>query len=768
MNRMTSVLGTNGLESLPSHIALIGNAPPRRCGIATYTADCHRALTSRHSQLRIDYYAMDDGAGSIVYPDHIRTIVTEDRVEYAAAAQAIDASGAEAIWLQHEFGIFGGPAGSHILHLLERSSMPLVVTLHTVLERPNADEDQVFRAIIDRAEHLIVMAESGRDILVNHYGVAAERISVIPHGVPDRPLVPTAEIKPRFGLQGRKLILTFGLLAPDKGIDTMIRAMPAILERHPETLYLVLGATHPNLVRREGEKLRHGLKALAASLDVTEHVRFLDDYLDLPRLLDYLQAADIYVTPYNNPAQVTSGTLSYAIGMGKPIVSTPYVHAREILSGDHGILVPFRDSAALATSIVSLLDDDDLRARYASRAYARGRGMLWEKSADRVVSLLAKARGRPFIRTAAKHTREIRPPDLRAVARMSDDTGILQHGRFSIPDRNHGYCLDDNARALMLVTQIEDLDEVVRERWSSIYGGFVEHAWNEQAGGFRNFMRFDRGWCEDIGSEDSRGRAVWALGVTARDHPHPQYRDWARHLLSRCLPSTEGFGAARSRAFVMLGLAALSGTRHCPADVSPRLVWHGEVLLARLSRWRRPGWVWFEDVLAYDNARLPEALLHAGRVLDRQDFLDAGLVALSWLIDRQTADEGHFRAVGSESFGRRYAEPLPFDQQPLEAQATIDACTAAFAVTGDPIWLAHAKTAYDWFLGRNDVGIALATGEDGGCYDGLMPRGVNRNQGAESILAFQLSNCAMLRLGRAAAADSSGNRLAQEIVAAQV
>jgi glycosyltransferase involved in cell wall biosynthesis len=768
MNQITALIGTRGRNSLPSHIALIGNSPPRRCGIATYTADCHRALAARHPQLRIDYYAMDDGVGDIAYPENIRTIAADDRVAYAAAAQAIDASGAEAIWLQHEFGIFGGAAGAHILHLLERSALPLIATLHTVLDQPTPDQDLVFRAIIDRAEHLIVMADFGRAILEQRYGVAPERISVIPHGVPHRPLVPSADIKPRFGLEGRNVVLTFGLLAPDKGIDMMIRAMPEILARHPDTLYLVLGATHPNLVRREGEKLRDSLNALAASLGVADNVRFLDEYLELPQLLDYLQAADIYVTPYANPAQVTSGTLSYAVGMGKPVVSTPYVHAREILSDDHGILVPFRDSQALAAAINRLLDDDALRAGFAARAYARGRGMLWETCADRVVALLGAARRPPPLRMAAARNPGICPPDLRAVERMSDDTGIYQHGRFSIPDRNHGYCLDDNARALMLLARMDGVDPRIRDRWTSVYGGFVEHAWNEDVSGFRNFMRFDRSWCEDIGSEDSRGRAVWALSVTVRDHPHPQYRDWARHLLERCLPPTERLGSPRTRAFVMLGLAALSETPNPPADGAAQLAALGEELLALLSAARRPRWVWFEDVLAYDNARLPEALLRAGHALGRRDFIKAGVTSLNWLIDRQTADEGHFRAVGSESFGRRHADPLPFDQQPLEAQATIDACAAAFAATGDAGWLVHARTAYDWFLGRNDLGIPVAVPEDGGCFDGLTPRGVNRNQGAESILAFQLSNCTMSRLSRAGQSDFDGNPLAREIVAAQV
>ena len=716
--------------------------------------------------MKIDCYALDDGSAGIAYPGDAHLIAEDDRIAYAVAAQAIEASGAEVIWLQHEFGIFGGRAGSHVLHLLERTSLPLVVTLHTVLERPDPEQERVMRALVVRAAHIIVMAEFGREILMRNYCVAGDRITVIPHGVPDRPLVEADEMKPRFGLEGRKVILTFGLLAPDKGIDTMIGAMPAIVARHPEALYLVMGATHPHLVRREGEALRERLQQQAIDFDVAENVRFIDRYVDLPELLDRLQSADLYVTPYRNPEQVTSGTLSYAFGMGKPIVSTPYVHAREILAGDAGILTPFGDSGAMADAIIALLDSPKLRACYAARAHARGRSMSWSQYAAHAADILGAVRGMTSGRSRAPLVTALLAPDIAAVVRMSDSTGILQHGQFSIPDRHHGYCLDDNARALMLIAQMDDLEPAVRQRWTSIFGGFVEYAWNADSSRFRNFMRFDRSWCEDVGSDDSFGRAVWALGITARDHPEDQYRDWAAHLLDRCLPAAPCLQSPRARALVMLGTTALAEAHGLSERSSHIVASFGDELLALLAASRRPDWAWFEVVLAYDNARLPEALLRAGMLLDRQDFLKTGLETLGWVADRQTADEGQFRAVGTESFGRIYADPLPYDQQPMEAQAMIDACCAAYAASGDDIWRAQARAAYDWFLGANDAGIALASVADGGCFDGLMPQGVNRNQGAESILALQLSSCAMARLERTASQAGQRNRLARTNVSA--
>lgn len=743
---------------VPDHIVLIGNSPPRRCGIATFTDDCRSALLQRFPNMRIDYYAMDNGKEGIAYPTDVHPIAQDDPVAYSEAARDIEASGADAIWLQHEFGIFGGAAGEYILRLLARTTLPLVTTLHTVLEKPSTDEDRVFRAILERSSQLIVMAEKGRDMLRQLYGVADSRIRVVPHGVPDRPLVEPDVMKAQFGLEGRKIILTFGLLAPDKGIDSMIRAMPAIARKHPEALYIVLGATHPNVVQESGEALRHELEQLATSLGVGEHVAFVDRYLDLPDLLDYLQATDIYVTPYYNPAQVTSGTLSYAVALGKPVVSTPYVHATEILGSSHGMLVPFRDSGALFDAVDTLLSDDDMRGRHARQAYEHGRSMLWTTVAEKAAAMLGQAQQAKVAHLTLRSDHDMLDPDIQAVVRMSDGTGMMQHSIFSVPDRNHGYCLDDNARALILMSQVENLHPTLRDRWTATYASFIQHCWNEDAGRFRNFMRYDRSWCEEVGSDDSFGRAVWALGVTARDAANQQFRDWACHLLDTCLKPAGEITSPRAQAFIMLGCAALIEARGHHEQAATLVDRFGTHMLALLAQSRRPDWAWFEAILAYDNARLPEALLRAAAIADNKEFAACGLQTLAWIIERQTAPDGHFRAVGTESFGRRHAAPLPFDQQPLEAQATIEACAAAYAVDRGSRWIGHAHSAYGWYLGRNDLSQPLATIRDGGCYDGLMPHGVNRNQGAESILALQLSSCAMKKLNRAAEIVPGGNR----------
>ena len=742
-----------------THLALIGNYLPRMCGLATFTTDVHTAMVERFPDLRVDVYAMDDHPGRYSYPPAVTGTIPQDALAgYVDTARKIEASGAQAIWVQHEYGIYGGAAGDHLLTLLDRTTLPVIVTLHTILEKPNADERRVMEALLRRAARVVVMAERGRDILRRVYGASPRQIAMIPHGVPDRALVDAAALKPKFGWAGREVVLTFGLLAPNKGIETMIEALPALIENHPSLLYAVLGSTHPNLVAYEGEAYRDRLKALAADLGVAANVTFIDDFIEHDELIDYLQAADIYATPYTNPAQITSGTLSYAIGVGKAVISTPYVHATEILADGHGVLVDFGEVAAFSREIDRLLSNDRDRDRLIQRAYARGRTMIWPRLAEAMLHEIgAIVAARP--RRIAKSVPMVRPlaADFAAVERMSDSTGMYQHAIYSVPDRRHGYCIDDNARALILTSAME-LDPATRDKWMTVYASFLQYAWNPDIRRFRNFMRFDRSWCEEEGSEDSNGRTIWALGVTARDAVERKHRDWAAMMFDTTASLSLELGSLRAQAFAMLGAAAMLEVRPDHQLASQILQRFPEQHLALLDAARRPEWQWFEIVLAYDNARVPQALIAAGRALGREDYVQAGLATLSWIIDKQTSPEGRFRAIGHESFGRPYAEPLQFDQQPLEAHATVEACAQAFAASGDQRWVDEAERAYGWFLGANDLDLPLATAADGGCFDGLMPTGLNRNQGAESILALQLASCAISGLSKAAQSVAGATR----------
>ncbi|SEN79360.1 Glycosyltransferase involved in cell wall bisynthesis [Sphingomonas gellani] len=732
-------------------LALIGNFLPRKCGIATFTTDCYTALRERFPETHVDVYAMDDRPGRYAYPNAVIAAIPQDDLSaYVAAARQIEASGAQAIWIQHEYGIFGGPAGEHLLAMLDRTTLPVIITLHTILEKPNGDQRRVMEGLLRRADRIVVMADRGGDILRRVYGANAKQIVTIPHGVPDRSLVEPDTLKSRFGWEGREVVLTFGLLAPNKGIETMIEALPAIAVRHPHLLYVVLGATHPHLVEHEGEAYRDRLKAQAERLGVGDNIAFIDEFVEHDALLEYLQAADIYATPYNNPAQITSGTLSYAIGVGKAVVSTPYVHATEILADGHGVLVDFGDSAAFAREIDRLLSSDRDRRRLQERAYARGRTMIWCRLAEATmteVETIVAARPRRIVKSPASP--RMLKPDFAAVERMSDATGMYQHAIYSVPDRRHGYCIDDNARALMLVSQMADLDPAIRDKWMTTYASFVQFAWNPDERRYRNFMRFDRSWCEDVGSEDSNGRTLWALGVTARDATDKKHRDWARSFFDMSGSIALELGSLRAQSFAMLGAAAMLEASPGHALSLSILQRFPDEQVKLLEQARRDDWEWFEAVLAYDNARVPHGLIVAGMALDRADLVDIGLRTLDWIIAKQTSPDGRFRAIGHESFYRPYSEPLKFDQQPLEAQATVEACAAAFAASGDPRWMVEANRAYGWFLGANDLDMPLATATDGGCFDGLMPNGLNQNQGAESILALQLSSCAIWGLSKA-------------------
>ncbi len=727
------ILTPHRSAAVPRKLAMIGTFGPRKCGIATFTTDVVEKLAAYHPEIATQVWALDDPRAPLAY-DGVAGVIRQDEPgDYRDAAAAINAAGVDAVWLQHEYGIFGGPDGAMARELVDRVAAPLILTLHTVLPQPSESQRSVLEHLIQRASRIMVMSLNSRDLLHDVHGVDPALIEVIEHGAPDRPFGRGTSFKAEQGLSGRNVLMTFGLIGPGKGLERVIEALPAIVARHPDTLYRIVGATHPNLLARDGEAYRDGLIALARRLGVEQHVAWDNRFLDTDELLDQLEACDIYVTPYFNLAQSTSGTLSYAVGLGKAVVSTPYVHARELLADGVGALIEPDSSAAIANAVNALLDAPDDLVAMQRRAWARGRRTIWPAFAAataRLVESAAAPRRRPT-RLAA--------PSLAGVFAMSDSTGMLQHAIGVVPDRRHGYCLDDNARALMLMNVADGIDAQERMRWSTVYASFIQHAWNPDVQAFRNFMRFDREWCEDQGSEDSNGRALWALGHTAARSPEPDLRAWAADLFDTVHPIFVRLDSPRTQAFAMLGAAEI--LRVSPDHPAARdlLIRGGTLLAALLDRARRPDWAWFEAVLGYDNPRLPQALIEAGMALGRSDWTAAGVETLSWIADRQTATGGHFRAVGSQSFHHLHAAPMPFDQQPLEAQAAAEAAASAFAATGDPRWTAHALAAWRWYLGANDRGVVLGDLASGRCRDGVTPRGVNANCGAESILAFQLA-----------------------------
>ena len=742
-------------------IAVIGNSLPRRCGIATFTTDLQQAISASRPNLETSIVAMTDHGQAYDYPSSVALQIKDGNIEeYRRAADFLNAGRFDTVCLQHEFGIFGGEAGAHILALLSRLTMPVVTTFHTVLAEPTAVQRSVMGRIVAASSTVVVMASKGRELLRSVYQVPDDKIEVIAHGIPDVAFVGPDAAKAKLGFGGKSVILTFGLLSPNKGIEVVIDAMPSILQRRADAVYVVLGATHPNLVRDQGEAYRESLIARVCELGVEDHVVFLDRFVDQATLLEFISMCDIYVTPYLNAAQMTSGTLAYSFGLGKPVVSTPYWHAHELLADGRGVLVPFGDAAAIGNEIAELLTDDPRRQAMCKRAYAIGRTMTWERIAERYISVFENALQGHWLKvlarpdTAAPEPRSPAAPDMQIghFLSMCDDTGLFQHAVHSVPDRSHGYCVDDNARALLLACALNNpgeqrLSEVLTARFAA----FVQHAWNPDTRRFRNFMGFNRTWLEDRGSEDSHGRTLWALGETARTDASPSRRRWAAALFAEALSTAETFRSPRAWAFTLLGLGAYCSV--APDDIRAREVRHSlaDRLMSALSSVETPDWVWFEEGLAYDNARLPQALMTTGMATQTPGYVDAGLRSLRWLMTHQTAAAGHFRPVGTAGFGELRQHPRAFDQQPVEATATIAACLTAWRADGDAEWKAMATRAFGWFLGSNDLSVALVDPHTGSCRDGLHPDRANENRGGESVVCYLLGLAEIRQLARVSA-----------------
>lgn len=744
-------------------LAFIGNSLPRRCGIATFTTDLQQVIAASRKDIETAIVAMTDYGQTYDYPPSVRLQINDQKLEdYVGAAEILNAGRYDVVCVQHEFGIFGGEAGSHITALLERLTAPIVTTLHTVLSEPRPAQRVVLGQIVAASAKVVVMSEKGREILRSVYEVRASKIEVIPHGIPDVPFTEPGAAKARLGFARKAVVLTFGLLSPNKGIEVMIDAMPSILRRRPDAVYVVLGATHPNLVRSEGEAYRESLMARARALGVDEQVVFLNQFVDRATLLDFISMCDLYVTPYLHEAQMTSGTLAYSFGLGKVVISTPYWHARELLADGHGVLVPFGDANVLGTEVANLLTDDVRRQAMRRRAYASSRSMTWGRVAERYLDVFEQARRAHPPRQIAPHSGEHSGPlefapapqmQLEHLLGMCDDTGLFQHAIRSVPNRAHGYCVDDNARALLVACALNAPGEQrLPETLTARLAAFVQHAWNPDTGRFRNFMSFDRRWLEERGSEDSHGRTLWALGECARSDIRWSRRRWAACLFAEALPAVEDFKSPRAWAFTLLGLdayCAVVAEDSRARELRGRLA--GE-LMRILASVETPEWIWFEEGLSYDNARLPQALLATGLAMDAPAFIAAGLRTLGWLMSIQTSKGGVFRPVGSTSFGEIRQHPRAFDQQPLEACATISACATAWRADGDARWKTDAARAFAWFLGSNDLSTPLIDIETGSCRDGLHPDRANENRGGESAVSYLLGLAEIRQLERAEAA----------------
>ncbi len=736
-----------------SSIAFVSDYLPRRCGIATFAHDLCEAVAKQgepgHDVFTV---AINDRPEGYPYSNRVRFEVRESvQTDYRLAADFLNVNQVWVVCLQHEYGIFGGTCGAHILAMLKRVWRPLVTTLHTVLKEPTEQQHLVMQGIGRLSDRMVVMGEVGQEILHDVYDVPKEKIVTIPHGIPDMPFIDPSFYKDKFGVEGKTVLLTSGLLSPGKGIEYVIEALPEIVAKHPEVVYIILGATHPHIKRETGEEYRNSLTRRVHELGLVDNVIFQNRFVELEEMCEFLGAADIYITPYLNEAQITSGTLTQAMGAGKAVISTPYWYAIEMLASNRGRLVPFCDPGAIAAQVIDLLNNETQRHAMRKQAYNHCRKMVWSRVAQNYLDLYTEAseswvQKRRTVVAAGGDSKgvdkedELPEVDLRHLRTMTDETGMLQHSLYCTPNRSHGYCTDDNARALIVTVLHWNLirDESILPLMQ-IYLSFLAHAMDEETGRFKNFMNYDRSFSEIVGSEDAHARALWSLGMAVAMCPHESMIALATRLFTQALPVTESFASPRAWAFAIVGIHAYlrrfggdSEARRFRAVLTERLAKH-------FTENMSDDWPWCENVVTYANAKLPHALLMSGKWMQRGDVIDLGKRTLAWLMEVQTNEQGFLSLIGTDGWYAHGGEKAMFDQQPIEAHALVDACLEAYRVTREDHWVDLARRSFNWFLGDNDLHTPLHDFTTGGCRDGLHPDRVNQNQGAESTLAWLMS-----------------------------
>ncbi len=732
-----------------NHIALVGTYIPRRCGIATFTSDLVEALKQLDPSRDVGSIALNDRPEGYQYPPDVKfEILEEVKPDYALAADYLNMGRADVVSLQHEFGIYGGTDGRMIADMLRRLRVPVVTTLHTILKDPTEGQRARMREITELSDRLVSLSHLGVEFLRDVYEVPEEKIAMIPHGIHDVPFVDPNFYKDQFHVEGKKVLLTFGLLSPNKGIEAMIDAMPGIVKKNPDAVYMVLGATHPGVREHSGESYREGLIERANKLGVSDHVIFVDKFVETQELMEYLGCADVYITPYLNEAQIVSGTLAYALGAGKATVSTPYWYAQEMLADGRGKLVPFDDIGALADAVNGMFENEIERHAMRKKAYKYTRQMTWSNVATQYMDLFATVQHERSVRPKPHMRRPLRMKlsdidlkeiDLSHLVQMTDDTGLLQHARFNVPRRIDGYSICDNSRGL--IAAVKAADHAAGKKFdvtalAGRYLGFIEHAFNEETGRFRNFMSYDRKWLETEGSEDAHGRTLWSLAVTVSRSSVRGHAMLAADLFREALPATLEFKHPHAWAYSLIGVHDY--LRRFSGDSEAKRA-RDELAVRLYEQWRSNAsddWPWPINEVTYGNGRLVQALLLSGRWTFTDGMVELALRSLQWLFEIQTSVDGNFAPIGCDGWYPRGGKPARFDQQPIEASALISACIEAHSITGDQAWMDKAQWCFRWFLGENDLHQPLYDHRTGGCCDGLTPEGVNHNQGAESTLAW--------------------------------
>ncbi|MCB2196433.1 MAG: glycosyltransferase family 4 protein [Bacteroidetes bacterium] len=733
-------------------LAFIGTYPPRECGIGTFTNNLFKSMADINKSVRGEnenfVVALSDNDLIYKYPDEVKHIIRQEHQrDYINAAKFINLSGADLCILEHEFGIFGGQSGIYILPLLHRLEIPIIVTLHTILKNPSYNEKAVLQEICKMADKIVVMSHKAIDFLIHVYDVTEEKIVFIEHGVPNIKYSPEKS-KKEFKLENKKVILTFGFVGRNKGIETVIKALPELIKKHPNVVYIVLGKTHPNVLRHSGEEYRIFLLRLVKSLKLEEHVIFLNEFIDEQFLFKYLYACDIYITPYLNEAQITSGTLSYAVGVGAAVLSTPYWHASELLADGRGKLFDFNDSENLSLMLTNLLDNPKELNELKRKARDYGRKITWPKTGEKYVDT-----AKNIIKLGRRSVKKkdtvldflILPPfTLAHINRLTDDTGIIQHAKFGIPNLKEGYCLDDNARALLMVMMAYRQKKDIRAlELSPIYLSYIHYLQNAD-GTFRNFLSFSRQFLDEVGSEDSFGRTIWALGYLLANAPNDAYYQTGKMVFFNAAPNFEKLKSIRSIANTMIGISYYLISNPSDDSMTERLRNMANTLIEHYNKTKTPDWKWFESLLAYDNGILPLALLHSAKILNDEKITEVAIESMDFLTEH-TLKDNYLSIIGNEKWYEKDGTRSVFAQQPIDAMAMVLMYHQAFKLTRDKEYINKLYTSFLWFLGENDLRISLYDFETKGCCDGFEQDGVNRNQGAESSLAYLISHLTVLQ-----------------------
>ncbi len=726
-------------------IICVGNFPPRKCGIATFTENLVnsiiRAASDHEMQLEIEIIAMNDQDEGYDYPERVKFKISDKRTgDYISAADYINNSDADICLFQHEYGIFGGNSGLLVLSLLRRLKVPIVSTFHTVLQNPTFHQREVLKKIAEYSEKIVIMNGIAIPFLMEVFDVPKSKIVKIEHGVPDFGSIDKSKVVRPNSWKNRNVLLTFGLIGRSKGIETVIKAMPDIVKQHPEALYVVLGKTHPHVVKYAGEEYREYLEKLTKDLGIENNVEFLNKYVSEEELSNYLLAADMYVTPYLNKAQITSGTLCYAVGGGSAVISTPYWHAEELLAEGRGRLFNFEDHDELAQIVLELLDHPDEMEKLQKRAYAYGLKIAWPRIGFEYISTFQNA-----IEDFQKPIHPLREFDIiipdfdiSHLQNLTDDTGIIQHANGCVADYKTGYCLDDNARALMVCLIAYDRSgDKKYYRLINKYLAYILYLQNDD-GSFKNYLTYWRNLVEEDGSDDAFGRAVWALGLLIRLAPCDSMFQVGLDLFVKSCTKFSKLRYARGYANSIFGLYHYI-RRFPDQEKYIRIISElADKLVEKFNAYKQDNWHWFESAMTYDNGLLPASLFTAYSFTENPVYLDVAEASMKFL-ETNCLFEEQLTLVGNKEWWLANHCMSEYAQQPVDAMAMVIMYDCAYRATGRPELKEKLEICFQWFLGKNDHNLPLYDSQTKGCNDGLEELDVNRNQGAESTIAFLLS-----------------------------